>query len=394
MSTTMLDKSMSADYSIAASQLLDELLYRICEKLQLSDSQYRLAEERYNAIGDWLAKEDSSLHVYNPRIYPQGSLKIGTTVKPEGREEFDLDLVCELTIVDVKQSDPYAFIKVVYDRIASNNTYKKLLVPLKKRCVRLKYARDFHLDILPACPDTDDGGTCVWVPNKYDKVNNRWNWTASNPIGYADWFESRTKLYRYEKEAAEGITPMPKPEHVYNKSPLKLTVQLLKRWRDIAFEKRDDIPSIILTTLAAKKYSGESTITDCLTAILNGIVAEISQTNEIIYVLNPTNAKENLSEKWHNNPDLYSNFCMKVRQFNEHWINLLHLSGLPNISNELYSFFGKDVVRRIIAEYIQSIGNNRAKGNLNIIKNAGILTTSSSAKTIPVRRNTFYGTEV
>lgn len=393
MSTTMLDKSMSGDYSIAASQLLDELLYRICEKLQLSESQYRLAEERYNAIGDWLAKEDSPLYEYNPRIYPQGSLKIGTTVKPKGREEFDLDLVCELTVVDVKQSDPYTLIRAVYDRIAFNHIYKKLLVPLKKRCVCLKYAMDFHLDILPACPDTDDGGTCVWVPNKYDKMNNSWNWTASNPIGYADWFESRTKLCRYEKEAAEGITPMPKPEHVYNKSPLKLTVQLLKRWRDIAFEKRDDIPSIILTTLAAKKYNGESTITDSLTAILNGVVTEIDQTDEIMYVPNPTNAKENLSEKWHNNPDLYDNFCLNVRRFNEHWTSLLHLRGLPKISNELYSFFGEDVVRRIIAEYTQSMSDKRDKDNLNIT-NTGILTTSKSVKTIPVRRNTFYGTKV
>jgi hypothetical protein len=393
MSTTTLDKSMSSNYSVAACQLLDELLYRICEKLQLSESQYRLAEERYNAIGDWLAREDSPLHKYNPHIYPQGSLNIGTTVKPKGREEFDLDLVCELRIVDVKQSDPYALIKAVYDRIAFNNIYKNSLVPLKKRCVRLKYAMDFHLDILPACPDTDECGTCVWVPNKYDKVNNRWDWTASNPLGYADWFESRTKLYRFEKMAIEGIEPIPKPEHIYNKSPLKLSVQLLKRWRDIVFENRDDVPSIILTTLAAKKYNGESTITDCLTAILNGIVAEIGQTNEIMYVPNPTNAKENLSEKWHNNPDLYDSFCLKVRQFNEHWISLLHLRGLPKISNELYSFFGEDVVRRIIAEYTQSIGNKRDKGNLNITKNTGILTTSKSAKTIPVRRNTFYGTK-
>lgn len=390
MSITTLNKSISGRFPSSTTQQLDDLLYRICEKLQLTESQHRVAEERYHAIGDWLAGKGSPLFKYNPRIYPQGSLKIGTTVKPKGQEEFDLDLVCELTIVDVKQSDPYVLIKAVYDRIASNDMYRQLLVPLKKRCVRLKYARDFHLDILPACPDTDAGGTCVWVPNKYDKVNNRWNWTPSNPLGYAEWFENRCKFRLVKAEAIEGVDPIPEPEDVDNKPTLKLAVQLMKRWRDIICESREDIPSIILTTLAAQLFKGESSVSDCLASIFDNIGLMTSQSPGPLKVLNPTNQKENLSEKWEKNPIIYYRFCQKVQEFCEYWHNLLQPRGIDKIGNILYLLFSEDVVKKVIAEYAQKLEGYRKDGNLYVSKDTGYLTNSES-QSIPIRRNTFYG---
>lgn len=76
-----------------------QLLEHISDSLDISETRYKEAEERYQAIGKWLGKDDSSLAIYNPDIYPQGSFRFGTVVKPVSDEdEYDIDLVCQLDI--------------------------------------------------------------------------------------------------------------------------------------------------------------------------------------------------------------------------------------------------------------------------------------------------------
>ncbi len=77
---------------------LDVLLELICARIQLTDTQYRSANEHYRAISDWLARSGSPVRLLSPTIYPQGSLSLGTTTKPLRRAEFDLDSVCQLSI--------------------------------------------------------------------------------------------------------------------------------------------------------------------------------------------------------------------------------------------------------------------------------------------------------
>ena len=62
---------------------LDDLLERICVKLQISPTQHQLAKNRYEAISNWLEAEGSPLVAVRPTIYPQGSLRIGTALLHE-----------------------------------------------------------------------------------------------------------------------------------------------------------------------------------------------------------------------------------------------------------------------------------------------------------------------
>ena len=70
------------------------------------------------------------------------------------------------------------------------------MVTKKNRCVRIEYKDEFWLDILPACRDDHNGGTCIQVP---DRDRRRWN--PSNPVAYADWFKnvSRRIAGRFQK---------------------------------------------------------------------------------------------------------------------------------------------------------------------------------------------------
>src|SRR5262245_45844429 len=133
------------------SQQLSDLLLRICRSLQITATQHKAAEDHYNAIGSWLADPRSGLYRFRPQIYPQGSFRIGTTVKPRKRDEYDVDLVCEL------QADPRLFpapvmlLNLIESRLREHGDYATRL-ERKNRCIRVLYARDFYLDILPGCP--------------------------------------------------------------------------------------------------------------------------------------------------------------------------------------------------------------------------------------------------
>src|SRR5205814_5824806 len=51
---------------------LDDLLSKICETLQISQTDHNEAEQKYQAICNWLDAENSFLRRFRPTIYPQG----------------------------------------------------------------------------------------------------------------------------------------------------------------------------------------------------------------------------------------------------------------------------------------------------------------------------------
>src|SRR5260370_1315895 len=63
---------------------LDALLRAICAELRLSDALHRQAKERYEAVGRWLLVESGPLARGEPHLFPQGSLRLLTTVRPRG----------------------------------------------------------------------------------------------------------------------------------------------------------------------------------------------------------------------------------------------------------------------------------------------------------------------
>ena len=154
---------MEASLIPLQADALDFLLEQLSVMLQLPASKYRNAEDKYHAVGAWLAEPGSPLRGLDPDIYPQGSMLLQTTVKPRVGDEYDLDLVCHLKVA--RSVNPLTVYEMVKRRLGANEKYASILRP-KKRCLRLDYSGDFHLDILPACPDIDRGNTCILVPDR------------------------------------------------------------------------------------------------------------------------------------------------------------------------------------------------------------------------------------
>jgi len=195
------------------------------------------------------------------------------------------------------------------------------------RCWRLSYADNlaFHMDVVPSIPETaekrrairaallergSDESLAEAVANFTGAItdNRKANykiispdWNVSNSEGYARWFESRMKLAKALLEqriaAAKAATIDELPTFKW-KTPLQRCVQVLKRHRDVMFAKRPAGKpiSIIITTLAARAYGGESDVTDAMQSILEGMGAHVGRSKPRIP--NPVNPAEDFSDKW------------------------------------------------------------------------------------------------
>ena len=260
------------------------------------------------------------------------------------------------------------------------------MVERKNRCIRVKYANEFHMDILPACPDPASGSNCLMVPDCEAQA-----WRPSNPKGYATWFEAQTEIS--QTFAVRKAEPLPAQESVEEKAPLKRAVQLLKRWRDISYAQNPDLApvSIVLTTLAAQHYGRQGSVNETLMGILNGIVASLPPRGKRLVVLNPMNLKEDLSERWDENSDAYSSFVTNIILFSKQWEELNKRRGIQLVSAALEGLFGEDTAKNVVAEQAEYIEKVRSAQSLGMEKTSGRLSSLMGIGVIPIQSNIFYG---
>jgi hypothetical protein len=340
---------------VPASTDLDVIVAQVCLTLQISPTQFELARGHYDAVGEWLSREGSPLARLSPTIYPQGGMALRTTVKPREREEFDLDIVLQVEPTD---SDPMALYEDVADRLEASDLYRPKMERLK-RCLRLNYEHQFHLDILPARRDASRGSTCIEVPDTRLEC-----WKPSNPIGFIGWFERCCDGYELLKALREQAPLLPALAESQLKV-LRQAVQLTKRRRDNAFGGSDTAPrSVVLTTLAGTYYAGGSSLTSALEQILLGIENAITVAHaNPIEVRNPTNADELFSETW-SNPVHYKAFTKFIREFRQEVTSLRQAEGLDDIGRMLDSMFGDGMGQKALRAYGEHIGAAKAAGEL------------------------------
>jgi hypothetical protein len=155
-------------------------------------------------------------------------------------------------------------------------------------------------------------------------------------------------------------------------------------------DKCDVAPiSIVLTTLAGRNYRGEGSVSEALGSILGGIQEEISfatSRGTRVFVSNPSNDDEDLSERWSGNVASYRAFVEGISDFVAKWSEVLRKGG--NVAVELKDLFGEPV-SRVYEKQARRLQEERRKGLLSVSPIGLIkgVTTSSP----PIRSNTFYG---
>jgi len=365
-----------------------KFLQHLAESLDISEMRYKQAEERYQAVGNWLGRDESIVAKFAPEIYPQGSFRLGTVIKPiSEKEEYDIDLVCELALsknqLSQKQLKDSAGYEIKGYARANN---MKSPAGQGRRCWTLNYAdgAQFHMDILPALPDggsfrillesrgfSGDEGTDSAIaitdntlPN-YDTIDT--DWPRSNPKGYAEWFKEqmRAQFYARRMLLAESIKASVEEVPDYKvKTPLQRVVQILKRHRDIMFsEDQEDKPiSIIINTLTAHAYENEADLLDALVNVVNKMPNFILQRDGVAWVPNPVNPLENFAHKWSEHPKREQKFRLWLQQIRTDISAALQGGNIRDIGESLKTRFGDRPINEALHHFPLGSGSGKIGG--------------------------------
>ena len=166
-------------------QQRDLLLGLAISSVDIPNSMYELAIRRYEDVGRWLAL-CAEQHDTNGEVYPQGSFRLGTVVRPIGRDQYDIDMVYRWDVT--KESVTQAYLKADVgdhlDRYVNGHPEGRPRLEERTRCWTLVYTSEpFHMDILPTIPDPKGSHNSVLLTDRTLK-----EWQHSNPIGYSQWF--------------------------------------------------------------------------------------------------------------------------------------------------------------------------------------------------------------
>lgn len=286
----------------SANQLVAELLTGTVKLLDIPDDLQASAERIYEDVGLWLGDHLDSDDEWD--VFSQGSGRLGTAVRPSENDDFDLDAVARcnvpkdaITKVELKHCLGDALIGHVKahaddDKVPSR--YKE-----GRRCWTL-FDDDlpFHMDFLPSVPDIEaPTSTGILLPDR-----DLFLWQRSDPIAYADWFHQRCHAEFVSMRAALAKSLHVNIEEVPTwlvKTALQRGVQVMKLHRNLFFadDTENRPPSILITTLAALAYRGQTDLFDAVMDMVTDMPSYIERDGSSYIVANPVQPAENFADR-------------------------------------------------------------------------------------------------
>lgn len=383
-----------------------ELLDSIAENLDLSSTQLKNIEQAYKGVSIWLAESTNPL-LADAEIYPQGSVRLKTAVRPLGHDEFDVDLILYLPHADLANRED--IMSAVRQRLSEHTKYSNLMSELP-RGFRINYAGDYHLDITPGKRHEHSWlqGQPMWIPDKKEGLKE------SNAKGMAEIFDEvslllpirKTLKAANESYAIDGIEDFP-AQHL--KAPLNRIVQILKRhrdeWAQSSSHNSDHRPiSVLITILAAWSYkniidSGKvyENDFDLILDVIESLPKYIQCNAGEFLVCNPAMEQENYAEKWNRTKNSEGealrrafNSWHQVAMQTFEQLALQADKGIDVAFDSLSESFGSTPVSHARKAMMEKLNEKRKHKKLGVaLKTGAIITTSSTAT--PIRSNTFYG---
>lgn len=398
--------------------LADVLLADVAIRVQLSKTNYDKAVDRFDTMKDWIDREGSDLHGLVSLLYPQGSMAIGSTVaRVSDRDEYDVDVIVDLAIRH--DSDPQLVLDTLFDAIRGERGSRYWAKTVRHtRCVCVSYEDGMHIDLTPAVrfKGLPDRTSVIFHSKPEDPaVPDRYLW--ANPWGMADWFNLQTRIdadfakffaeraddyYAQRIDALAPAEDIPDRKRADQKSRAVIALQLIKRWRNVLFDrparaKMRRPPSVLLTKLIGDNANQTKTLAEELEyqagCMLARLEYDVSRNTKIVEV-NPRCPQDVLTDRWPESMsdqklmiDDLKGFIVKVGRLRSGKLDLDQMTAI------LEGLFGQRPVRKAVNDYIESMAPGRSGRVVTpsgrMLAPAAGMTTPSSA--IAIRPHKFYG---
>jgi len=393
------------------SDAADILLREVARKIQLPPFLHNLAVERYETIYGWLGRPESRLRTVLGDIYPQGSMKIGSSISSKfDTDEFDIDLLLDLALPD--DADPRWVLDTLYETIRgpAGSRYHDCTTR-QTRCVTVDYA-EMHLDITPAIrfPAGYEPRTSYIFHSKQEEPRHLDRRITANPWGFGEWFIERTPLERELAEALVKARKMAEPvkdqEPVEDKSLALISLQLLKRWRNITYEARvkhgwRKPPSVLMAKLVADAATGRnrSLHAEMLRQIehMHRVFNAAHNAGKLVQIKNPKCDADVFSDRWPENLSVQERFLGELRSLHA---SVAQLAEVPLLEKQeiLMALFGEQTARTVLAEFAKRTATAAVSGRLQHLTESGRVALGASgiggiaaASARPTAPHTFFG---
>lgn len=397
--------------------LIETLLAEVAIRIELPPSQHQLAVERYEAVRNHVERNGSPLEGRVTLFYPQGSMAIGATIRSWRRSDgYDIDIVAEVEMPP--GMSPARVFELLFEAIngePGSRYHGK--VERQTRCVTVHYADGMHLDVTPACL------VDAWEPRRSDifhanpeKPPSEHRRVPMNAFAFVEWFKENTPIaYSFadtygqkarkhdsllQQRAAEAL-PVPKhPVISGNKSASVVALQLLKRYRNMRYARRQGRlpPSVMLSKLAAEvEVSGRSLI-EALNAISAHVLATLEaaeRAGKLVDVCNPCCADDRFTDRWPEDRAAQQLFITDFRLFRQHLAELMSgehdLEGLRNLFAQM---FGEGPSRSAIEDHYEEIAAGIRSNHRSFAPSGAVVLGAPAIikpTSVVAKPHTFYG---
>jgi hypothetical protein len=393
----------------ALPDVIDILLADIAIRIQLSKTDHDKAVARFEVMRDWIDRPGSPLRGLVALMYPQGSMAIGATIaRASDREEYDIDVIIALAIP--WNSDPEMVLAALYLAIRGepgSRYYDK--TTRHTRCVCVTYEDGMHIDLTPAVLVTErEPRTSVVFHSKPEDPAVPKLQLLANPWGLAEWFKEMTPLDAEFAKLYEGRAlahdrapgePVPDQEPAYRKSRALIGLQLIKRWRNVLYAKRDRSnlrrpPSVLLSKLVADHANRTKTLSEEVEHQARQVLVRLEAekaAGRLVHEVNPRCPEDVLTDRWPDGPRDQNLMIEDLREFTAN-MRLLRSGALSidKIGSVLELLFGERPAKSAVNDYMFPQGRNQVEyGTGRIVRPAAL--AAASPRISPVAAHTFFG---
>ena len=397
---------------IANYSPLDIMLADVAIRVQPTPTDYQTAVDHYEAINDWLDRVDSPLQGRVEEFYPQGSFAIGATVARHSSDgEFDIDVMAQIDWPT--KVDPEFALRTLHEAIASTRgTRYHDKAERKTRCSTVNYD-GMHLDVTPTARlwGRNDRTGLIFHSKPSDPSIPK-HALFANPFGFAQWFAANTPADTafgafYERrsldynrvllEAKADAAPVPEQMPLYRKSIAVIALQLIKRWRNLLYDRRYPHlrlpPSVLLAHYVALNANHTRSLADELIVqvdAMRAVLMAADRDGQLVYAHNAMCIEDVLTDRW---PGNHANQRVFLKELNAFAADLSELRdgglSLAEMLHVLERLFGERPARGAYETYIgQHIRDTGRSSSLHIpgrgaIPALGSLAAPATARATP-----------
>jgi hypothetical protein len=283
------------------------------------------------AIENYLCAHDtwSALVV---QTIPQGSWAHQTIIKPLPSREFDADFLLEIT--PQRDWEPKDYINRLKAAMLDSKRYSDR-TSSKNRCVRVQYANDCHIDMVPFIRGDSEAGAGQIVV----RIENQFELT--NPEAFTAWFDEQNQI---------------------SGGHLRRVIRLAKYLRDI--KGTFTAKSVILTTLLASQIEPEDIDCDDFKDTPTALVCVMNRLAQYLAgypsgpptVPDPSSPGQDFNHRWPSDISVYQNFREKIAYYAEKMAAAYEESDRDTSLQLWQDIFGEDFGKVTTAKMMENNG--------------------------------------